>query len=135
MNDPDNAGDRLHSSATDDDAGLDARLDALGEKIAAKRAGSDEPRRRSWAVGDRQGQTLALRLATEFVAGILVGGAIGWFLDQWIGTSPWGLIVFLILGFIAGVLNALRSAGVVKESPADALRAAAKDKKTESGGE
>lgn len=112
---------------------MDARLDALGDRIAAKRAGSGEPRRRSWAAGDRQGQTLALRLATEFVAGILVGGAIGWFLDQWIGTSPWGLIVFLILGFIAGVLNALRSAGVVKESPADALKAAGEGKKTESG--
>jgi ATP synthase protein I len=61
---------------------------------------------------------MALRLATEFVAGILVGGAIGWFFDSWLGTSPWGLIVFLLAGFAAGVLNALRTAGVVAESPA-----------------
>ncbi|TIS88531.1 MAG: ATP F0F1 synthase subunit I, partial [Mesorhizobium sp.] len=31
------------------------------------------------------------------------------------GTSPWGLIVFLLLGFGAGVLNVMRSAGVVAE--------------------
>ena len=31
------------------------------------------------------------------------------------GTSPWGLIIFLLLGFVAGVLNVLRSAGLVAE--------------------
>jgi ATP synthase protein I len=32
------------------------------------------------------------------------------------GTSPWGLIIFLLLGFGAGVLNVLRSAGMVAEA-------------------
>jgi len=40
---------------------------------------------------------------------------LGWFLDRVAGTSPWGLIVGLLLGFGAGVLNVLRSAGVVAE--------------------
>jgi ATP synthase protein I len=47
------------------------------------------------------------------VAGVLVGGGIGWGLDRLLGISPWGLIVFLLLGFTAGVLNVMRSAGVI----------------------
>lgn len=54
----------------------------------------------------------ALRASTEFVAGVLVGGGIGWVIDKGIGTSPWGLIVFLLLGFVAGVYNVMRSAGL-----------------------
>lgn len=57
----------------------------------------------------------ALRLSSEFIAGIVVGVAIGWVIDRAAGTSPWGLIVFLMLGFGAGVLNILRSAGMVAE--------------------
>jgi ATP synthase protein I len=43
----------------------------------------------------------------------LVGAAVGWLIDRWVGTSPWGMIVFLLLGFAAGVLNVMRAAGVV----------------------
>jgi ATP synthase protein I len=40
---------------------------------------------------------------------------IGWFLDRWLGISPWGLIVFLLLGFAAGILNVMRSARQMAE--------------------
>jgi ATP synthase protein I len=53
------------------------------------------------------------RLSTELVAGVLMGGAIGWLLDRWLGISPWGMIVFLLLGFAAGVLNVMRAAGII----------------------
>jgi len=56
---------------------------------------------------------MGFRLSSELVAGVLVGGGIGWALDRWLGISPWGLIVFLLLGFTAGVLNVMRSAGVI----------------------
>jgi ATP synthase protein I len=45
------------------------------------------------------------------VGGVLLGAAIGWALDRVLGISPWGLIVFLLLGFVAGVMNIVRSAG------------------------
>lgn len=61
-------------------------------------------------------------MSSEFVAGVLVGAGLGYLLDQFAGTSPWGLIVFLMLGFAAGVLNVLRAAGVVAE-PAAGVRA------------
>ena len=60
-------------------------------------------------------------LVTVIMAGVLVGAFIGWLLDRWLGISPWGLIVFLLLGFVAGVLNVMRAAGVAPSPgiPAD----------------
>lgn len=118
MNDPDGAGRRPDSPATDDDATLGARLDALGEKLAARREESGEGDGRGGRRADGQAYGLGLRLTTDLIAGTLVGGAIGWFIDGWLGTSPWGLLVMVILGVAAGILLALRSAGLVSESPA-----------------
>ena len=49
---------------------------------------------------ERPGSTqgLALRIGSDFVAGIIVGGIFGWSIDRWLGTSPWALIIFLGLG-------------------------------------
>ncbi len=105
-------------ATSDDEAKLTARLGALGEEIESRREEVASQTAAIAAPTGRAGQGMAMRLATEFVAGILVGGAIGRFVDGWLGTSPWGLIVFLLAGFAAGVLNALRTAGVVAESPA-----------------
>ena len=55
----------------------------------------------------------AMKLSSEFIAGIVVGALIGWFIDRVAATSPWGLIIFLMLGFAAGVLNVLRATGKV----------------------
>jgi ATP synthase protein I len=60
-----------------------------------------------------------LRLSTELVAAVLVGAGLGWFLDRWLGISPWGMIVLLLLGFAAGVLNVMRAAGVVPDNTLD----------------
>ncbi len=55
------------------------------------------------------------QLSSELVGGVVVGAGIGWGLDYWLGTTPWGLIVFVLLGFAAGVLNLMRAAGVVRK--------------------
>jgi len=48
------------------------------------------------------------RIATELLAGLLVGAGIGWTLDNWLETSPWFLILFFLLGGAAGILNLWR---------------------------
>ena len=55
------------------------------------------------------------RLSSELVAGVVVGAVIGWGFDRLLSTSPWGLIVFFLLGFVAGVVNVMRSAGVAPD--------------------
>lgn len=124
MNDPDAPeGSGAKTPETGDGPELDARLEALGEELKARGVVVDPPPADEAGDEPRDSQMgKAWRLATEFVAGILVGGAIGWAVDSWFGTSPFGLIVFLMLGFAAGVLNALRSAGLVRESPARVRR-------------
>ncbi|MDQ0324740.1 ATP synthase protein I [Rhodopseudomonas julia] len=85
-----------------------ADLSRTLDKGKRVRQAVDEPERT-----DSSGYALALRIASEFIAGVLVGAALGWGLDEVAGTSPWGLIGFLMLGFAAGVLNVMRAAGKI----------------------
>jgi ATP synthase protein I len=50
-----------------------------------------------------------MRVATELVAGLVVGVVIGLLLDRWLGTKPWLLVVFFLLGAAAGLLNVYRA--------------------------
>ena len=62
------------------------------------------------ASGATSGMGRAVRLGTEFVAAILVGTGIGYVLDLWFGTRPWIMLVMLMVGFAAGILNITRAA-------------------------
>lgn len=87
------------------------RLEAeLVKKGALKQPVSEEGRS---AMSSQVGQ--AMKLSSEFIAAIIVGALLGWFIDRVAGTSPWGLIILLLLGFCAGVLNVLRASGYVAE--------------------
>jgi ATP synthase protein I len=94
-----------------DDAALSRKLRDLDRRLDKQRAErvnetAPEPAR-------RPGIGMALRLGADFVAGVVVGAAIGWGFDALLGTSPWGLIVFLLLGFAAGILSVMRTAGLI----------------------
>jgi ATP synthase protein I len=88
------------------DADLARRLDRLSRALDAEKREHAEAERPARSSGTDF--AYAFRLASEFVAGILVGAALGWGLDRLAGTSPWGLIGFVLLGFAAGVLNVVR---------------------------
>ena len=99
----------------DEEAALSARLQRLGERLTKASRPSEsvsEPRTRA----DPSALARGFRLSSELVAGVAVGALIGWLLDRWLGISPWGMIVFLLAGFAAGVLNVMRAAGVVREN-------------------
>jgi ATP synthase protein I len=98
----------------DDEAALSARLQRLGKRLeTAGRPPENDTGPRQTA--DASAFAVGFRMSSELVAGVLVGALIGWLLDRWLGISPWGLIVFLLLGFAAGVLNVMRATGVVRE--------------------
>ncbi|EJF90490.1 ATP synthase subunit [Bartonella tamiae] len=75
-----------------------------------------------------KGTAQAIKLSSEFLAGVIVGVVLGLGFDQLVGTSPWGLIIFLFLGFAAGVLNILRSVGYVPPSQIGQRGASRQDK-------
>ena len=47
----------------------------------------------------------------SFVLSIVIGAAIGWYLDKSFGTAPWFFFVFFAIGVAAGVLNVYRTTG------------------------
>jgi ATP synthase protein I len=118
MADPNKRGGRKGEESTSSgDANLSARLkslDARLDKATAERRETTETRTRSTSDTSAVGQ--GLRLSAEFVSGVVAGGIVGWLVDKLFGIGPWGLIVCLILGFCAGMLNLMRAAGVVKSA-------------------
>ena len=107
-------GNREQSSS--DEAALSARLGSLDQRLSEIRdnrktltdqtgAGSGHGAARASAMAR------GFRLSSELIAGVVVGGLMGWGFDRLLSTSPWGLIVFVLIGFTAGVLNVIRSAG------------------------
>ena len=108
---------RETGSKTNADSDLSARLKRLETQIDRQRPPASE---RSGGVGrgssDPSALGRAFRMSTEFVAGVVAGGGLGWLFDRWLGTSPWGLIVFLMLGFAAGIYNVMRASGFLTRS-------------------
>lgn len=82
------------------DADRKARLDALEAKLAEKRAPEAPKRHQDEHYTQAQN---AWRMVIELVAGMAVGFAMGYGLDILLGTKPWLMVVFLLLGFAAGV--------------------------------
>ncbi len=99
-----------------DEAALSARLGKLNDRLSAvrdmRKASADQAASGESASARASGMAVGLRLSSELVAGVVVGTVLGWGLDRLLSTSPWGLIVFMLLGFVAGVINVMRSAGI-----------------------
>jgi ATP synthase protein I len=116
----DDARENEHEQPPPDEAALSARFQRLGERLGhvhPDRPSDSAPGQRPTA--DPSALARGFRLSTELVAGVLMGAGLGWVLDRWLGISPWGMIVFLLLGFAAGVLNVMRVAGVVPANTLD----------------
>jgi ATP synthase protein I len=100
-----------------DEAALSARLGSLDQRLSeirdSRKIGTDPSGSEQDAQAKASAMAIGLRLSSELVAGVLVGAGLGWGFDRLLSTSPWGLIVFLLLGFIAGVMNVMRTAGVM----------------------
>jgi len=68
-------------------------------------------------VTDKQDRKLFFRelgrysaLGLEMAASVLIGLAIGYYLDKWLGTGPWLMVLWIGIGFAAGVRSLYRAA-------------------------
>jgi ATP synthase protein I len=114
------SGNGSGEKSSSDEAALSARLGSLNHRLSeirdSRKIGTDQP-------GDGSGDgaakasamALGFRLSSELIAGVVVGGLLGWGFDRLLSTSPFGLIAFVLLGFVAGVVNVIRSAGVAPD--------------------
>lgn len=99
----------------------------LAARIKRAQAAEQDPGDAEMAAANRNmsGWNRGMRLGTEFIAAILVGAGMGYLLDLWLKTSPWLMLVMLLVGFAAGVLNVVRSAAEMNRAappPTAAMR-------------
>ena len=92
------------------------RIDELQAQLKKARGTVEKPRESS-AVSHRQ-TAIAYRVLVDMIAGLLVGGLLGYWLDRWLGWTPWSLVTGLIVGFAAGVNNAWRAIRVFSDDAA-----------------
>ena len=80
---------------------LDDRLRSLDERLGERtRIEEGEKTKKP----DSAGYSNAMRLSSEFISAILVGTGIGYLIDWLAGTSPWAMIIFLLLGLLQAFL-------------------------------
>lgn len=65
--------------------------------------------RRGGGAESRSALGLAFRISLELVVAVVVCVGLGWVFDRWLGTRPWGMIVFFFLGVAAGLVNVYRA--------------------------
>jgi ATP synthase protein I len=108
------------NKSSPDEAALSARLGSLEHRLSEVRGSRNIRTDQSEAEGGdsnarASAMAMGFRLSSELIAGVGVGALMGWGFDRLLSTSPFGLIVFVLVGFIAGVLNVIRSAGVAPD--------------------
>ena len=80
------------------------KLQKLKERIdTAETTNSPPPKQKK-----QSGAGFGFKISTEIIAALVVGVGIGLIVDKYLGTKPFGLIIFFIFGAIAGFLNVYR---------------------------
>lgn len=83
------------------------QLDARLSDVRGDQAKASEPKGRLAA--DSSAMAHGMKLVSEFVAGIVAGGILGWLIDRVAGIQPFGLLIGLMFGFAAGLRNLYRA--------------------------
>ena len=89
--------------------GEDARIDALDQRLKAARE-REEERSKPQVQGADANYRMGNRVLADLLGGIGGGALIGWVIDRFAGTAPWGLLVMMFLGIIVAFRNIFRMA-------------------------
>jgi F0F1-type ATP synthase assembly protein I len=78
-------------------------------RIAKLRASRGQPGGKEASSGNDPGipgaMNFGLRAGAQFVSAVMVGGGLGWAIDRWLGTSPFGMLILMVLAFIGAMVN------------------------------
>ena len=110
-------------------------LDDLGDRISKIRrdAGLDTPEGTDTDHAVGAGLGAGWRISIEIVTAVVVCTGIGWSMDYWFGTKPWLMLIFLVLGAVAGINNAVRTALRMDAAAAERLKQSAGKTEQKSG--
>lgn len=79
--------------------------DDLDSRIAKARAAEEARTGVSPAAKPAKGYSQGSRVLAELIGAPIGGGLIGWLLDRWLGTSPWLMLILLVLAIVAAGRN------------------------------
>jgi len=96
---------------------ISARLKDLDSRLTAEKKQTAQAEKSSAQYQGASDYSKGYRLISEFAAGILVGALVGYGLDYVFHTLPLFLIVFLLVGFGAGMVNMSRAANRTPPTP------------------
>ncbi len=99
-------GNDKHSSSSQNRSELEKRLSELDKKISNARGPEENPE----TLDKGKSYSYAFRIASELIAAPIVGAFIGWWIDRLLGTTPLLLLILLVLGMVAGIINVMRTA-------------------------
>ena len=91
-----------------DPIGEDARVNALEARLKAAREREEQRNKPSLGTETDANYRLGNRVLAELIGGIGGGVFIGWVIDQFAGTSPWGLLAVMALGIVVAFRNIIR---------------------------
>lgn len=77
-------------------------------RVARTKQAMDAPAVSAETSGTTGAMGIGVRVGVELVSALAVSVAIGWGLDQWLGTRPWLMGLFVVLGGAAGIANVWR---------------------------
>lgn len=77
----------------------------LSQKIKEAQARQDPGSRPAGSRSNQSSAGKAFRAATDLVAAVAVGLFLGYWVDRWLGSKPFGMMIMLFLGFAAGLLS------------------------------
>jgi ATP synthase protein I len=90
--------------------GEDVRIDALEARLKAARTREDQRIKPAGGAETDANYRMGNRVLAELIGGIGGGAFIGWVIDRFAGTSPWGLLVVLALGIVVAFRSIIRMA-------------------------
>ena len=92
-----------------DPVGEDARIDALEQRLKAAREREEERSKPVLGAEADANYRMGSRVLAELIGGIGGGAFVGWVIDHFAGTSPWGLLVVMALGIFIAFRNIIRN--------------------------
>jgi len=91
-----------------DPVGADARIDSLDERLKALREREEKRNQPTKGVETDENYRLGNRVLSELLGGLAGGLFLGWLIDHFAGTSPWGLLVMMFFGIFVAFRNIIR---------------------------
>ncbi len=86
---------------------LQEKLDKLDKKVQEARKDSQVNQVDFDNVEEESPEAIkSARAGSEFLASVFAGAFIGFGIDWYFSTTPWGVIAFILIGFVSAVYRA-----------------------------